>query len=429
PGLTDILLGNGPWQDTVKTVTDMIMGEMTMDDLMINPGLDNLNIITSGSIPPNPAELINSQRFAEFMGTVEKKYDIIILDSAPVLTSADTVILGARANALLIVNRPGSVPQKILKRTSAQLKRVNCNIMGVVLNDVKSDLIPDALRKKYSQRDSVSASPAKPETAAVKEKKKNRLIRILLPLAVILLIASGILWQKGIITFPDKLFTPEADVKKSEEPRVKIQPAKKDILPEKKEEEEKIETADTVEPGREEISASAEEEIKKEVSEKDSTSGEIKPEYQEGSYPYSIYLGSYKTIERGKRAVQIYAEKEIDSFLVKVEFIKKGVWYRAYSGYYPDAESAGVFIEENKVKNAEIKKTAYACYIDSFTDNDTLENSMNHLKEKLYFPYVITDHVENVHFLLAGAFLTRTGAEELSEELRADGIENRVVSR
>ena len=91
--------------------------------MLTDPGFDNLNIITSGSIPANPAELINSQRFIEFIEEVKEEYDIIVLDSAPVLTTADTAILGVQVDTLLVVYRPELVSREVLKRTSDQLKQ------------------------------------------------------------------------------------------------------------------------------------------------------------------------------------------------------------------------------------------------------------------------------------------------------------------
>ena len=429
PGLTEVLLGNCPWQDTLKTVTDMVMGEMTMDDLMLTPGLDNLNIITSGSIPANPTELINSQRFIEFIDTVKQEYDIIIFDSAPVLTTADTAILGVMVDALLIVYQPGIASKETLKRTSNQLKQVKSKILGVVLNSVNPDLIPNALRKKYSEYHYTDTVSIKQETGSAKDKKKNFLIKILILFIVIILGVLGILWQTGII-FPERISPSKENINIKQETPVKTESAKKkEILPERKVIEEKSLPPDTIKTVQEEPPVVITEEIKKEVEEKNSTPKELKPEYKEGSYPYSIYLGSFKTIERAETAVSQYAEREIDSFPVKMDFAEKGIWYRVYSGNYTDIGSAMAFIEYNDIKDADIKKTAFACYIDSFIDNEALENAMNLLKEKKYYPYVITDHIDNVHFLFAGAFITCNGAEELSEELRADGFENKVVSR
>ncbi len=61
PGLTDVILGNYKWRDVVRSITDLMMGKMTMEELMVTPGLDNLSFMTCGTIAPNPAELVSTK--------------------------------------------------------------------------------------------------------------------------------------------------------------------------------------------------------------------------------------------------------------------------------------------------------------------------------------------------------------------------------
>ncbi|UCF56211.1 MAG: AAA family ATPase, partial [Deltaproteobacteria bacterium] len=149
PGLTDVLMGNYPWRDTVKTVTDIIMGQMSPDEVMMTPGLDNLHIITSGPIPPNPAELVESGRLTDFIEEAKKDYDMIVFDSTPILSTADAAILGAKVDGVLLVYRVGTVSRGLLRRSTAQLEQVQCNLMGVVLNGMRPDVSPDFQDYKY----------------------------------------------------------------------------------------------------------------------------------------------------------------------------------------------------------------------------------------------------------------------------------------
>ncbi|NNG06884.1 MAG: AAA family ATPase, partial [Desulfobacteraceae bacterium] len=149
PGLSDILMGNYPWRDTVKTVTDIIMGQMSPDEVMMTPGLDNLHIITSGAIPPNPAELMDSKRFIDFLQEAKEEYDVVIFDSPPILSTADSAILGANADGVLLVYRVGAVSRGLLKRSTAQLEQVQSNLVGVVLNGMRPDVSPDFQDYKY----------------------------------------------------------------------------------------------------------------------------------------------------------------------------------------------------------------------------------------------------------------------------------------
>jgi capsular exopolysaccharide synthesis family protein len=149
PGLSDILMGNYPWRDTVKTVTDIIMGQMSPDEVMMTPGLDNLHIITSGAIPPNPAELMDSKRFIDFLQEAKEEYEMIIFDSPPILSTADAAILGANADGVLLVYRVGAVSKGLLRRSTAQLMQVQSNLVGVVLNGMRPDVSPDFQDYKY----------------------------------------------------------------------------------------------------------------------------------------------------------------------------------------------------------------------------------------------------------------------------------------
>ncbi len=170
PGLTDVLLGNHPWRDTVRTITDIIMGKMTMDEVMVTPGLDNLNIITAGTIPPNPAELIDSKRLSSFVEEVKQEYDIVIFDAPPVLSAADAAILGTKVDGVLLVYRVGVISRGLLKRSSTQLEQVNCNIIGVALNSMRPEISPDFQDFKYYKYYYHSVEEGKTRAGRIAEK-------------------------------------------------------------------------------------------------------------------------------------------------------------------------------------------------------------------------------------------------------------------
>jgi capsular exopolysaccharide synthesis family protein len=80
-GLSEILAGRIEWSQARKTISDMIVGDMGVEDATMTPGLDNLHIITSGRIPPNPAELIDSKRLLEFIQAAKKHYHVVVIDT------------------------------------------------------------------------------------------------------------------------------------------------------------------------------------------------------------------------------------------------------------------------------------------------------------------------------------------------------------
>ena len=149
PGMTDVLLGNYSLQEVVRSITDLMMGKMGMEDAMATPGLDNLHILTVGDIPPNPAELIASKRLVEAIEEMKREFEFVIFDAPPILSTTDPVILGKNLDVVLLVYRVGSIAKTLLKRAANQLLQVDCNILGVVLNGMKADTSPDFQGYKY----------------------------------------------------------------------------------------------------------------------------------------------------------------------------------------------------------------------------------------------------------------------------------------
>jgi capsular exopolysaccharide synthesis family protein len=140
PGLSDVILGNYNWDEVIKTDTDIMMGKMGMEDITTTaPGINNLNIITSGLIPPNSTELLSSERMMEIISEMKEAYDIILFDSTPVLPSTDAVILASKMDAVVIVNQVGQIARGALRRAKVQLDTSKANIIGVVLNGLKPE--------------------------------------------------------------------------------------------------------------------------------------------------------------------------------------------------------------------------------------------------------------------------------------------------
>jgi succinoglycan biosynthesis transport protein ExoP len=140
PGLSDILVGNARWRDCIRTVADILMGRFEMEDIMASPGLDNLHIIESGAIPGNPSELLSSPAMAQFLREIREEYDIVLIDTPPVLPVADSAIVAAQVDGVILVYQAGKVGRLVLKRAKAHLESVRASVWGVVLNDVQAEI-------------------------------------------------------------------------------------------------------------------------------------------------------------------------------------------------------------------------------------------------------------------------------------------------
>ena len=146
------------------------------------------------------------------------------------------------------------------------------------------------------------------------------------------------------------------------------------------------------------------------------------------SYPYSLYLGSYGTLDRAKEAISIYRKKGLSPYWVEIGFKKIGVWFRVFSGHFEDPQQAERFREKHQLWEATIKKTQYANFIGVYSQSTNLENQIQSLKSLGYCPYVIKSP-DGESRLFVGAFLTKQGAESQFRILKSGGIQGDVVLR
>jgi succinoglycan biosynthesis transport protein ExoP len=220
PGLSDIVLGNSHWRESLKTITDLVMGEMSLDEIMITPGLDNLFIITAGAVPPNPAELIESENFDRFVEEAKTEFDILIFDTAPILSAVDAAIMGTKVDAVLLLYRVGAVSKGLLKRAISQLEQVKSHVVGVVLNGMRPEVSPDFEDYKHYKyyysygEDGKKHRKKKKSFSWLKRGKtetipagaggsgtlgKGSLFGSILLVVGIAVLALGMLWSNGII--------------------------------------------------------------------------------------------------------------------------------------------------------------------------------------------------------------------------------------
>lgn len=100
---------------------------------------DNMTILTSGHIPPNPAEALASDRMGKFLEWLKEEFDYIILDTPPVLIVTDSQILSTKADGTILVVRAEKTKKDEMRESIGLLKQVNTNIIGIVLNGVNND--------------------------------------------------------------------------------------------------------------------------------------------------------------------------------------------------------------------------------------------------------------------------------------------------
>ena len=143
PGLTDYVLGNYHWHELTNTISDIMLGNFGVDDILKTPGMDTLHIITAGTKPPNPSEILASQRFKEFLNEAGNIYDFIFIDAPPVLPVADASDIATLVDGVILVYMTGKIGRGVLRRVKGNLENVDAKLTGVILNKIKSDVGPE----------------------------------------------------------------------------------------------------------------------------------------------------------------------------------------------------------------------------------------------------------------------------------------------
>ena len=99
----------------------------------------NLRVLTSGPVPPNPAEILASQRMAELLETLRADAEYVLIDAPPIIAVADAAILAPRVDGVILVVNAGKTRRDLAVKARDMLRQVNANILGVVLNNARVD--------------------------------------------------------------------------------------------------------------------------------------------------------------------------------------------------------------------------------------------------------------------------------------------------
>jgi len=116
-----------------------LAGVCSLDEVMVpHPTINNLSALTTGPVPPSPADLLSSHRMREAIAELRRRFKFIVIDSPPIMAATDAVILSALTDGVLLVVRSGETPKEAFTRARDLLAAVKCRLLGVVLNAVDS---------------------------------------------------------------------------------------------------------------------------------------------------------------------------------------------------------------------------------------------------------------------------------------------------
>ncbi|PZE20480.1 CpsD/CapB family tyrosine-protein kinase [Paenibacillus xerothermodurans] len=116
-------------------LSSLLAGQHALQQCIVDTHIDNLSLLCSGPIPPNPAEMLASNQMEQLLTDLKEKYDVILLDCPPALAVTDAQVLATKSDGVLFVLNCGRVKRDIAKKALERLGRVNARVLGVVLNN------------------------------------------------------------------------------------------------------------------------------------------------------------------------------------------------------------------------------------------------------------------------------------------------------
>ncbi len=152
------------------------------------------------------------------------------------------------------------------------------------------------------------------------------------------------------------------------------------------------------------------------------------PQWTEEAYPYSVYLGSYRTPEKLQKAVTIYGRMGLSPYWIQVDLGKKGKWFRLFTRFFRTRAEADAFIRENRIADAASKHTKYAVLIGTYKSEKELNTKRRELRVGGYSSYEVKGK-SRVSRLYTGAFYQMARAQKHKADLAFKGIQGEVVER
>ena len=118
-------------------LTNYLVGKCTMEECICQTDASNFDMIFSGPVPPNPAELLGNERFVELIKKSRENYDFVIIDSPPLGSVIDTAIISKQCDGAIMVIASGEISYRFARRVKEQLDVTGCRILGVILNKIQ----------------------------------------------------------------------------------------------------------------------------------------------------------------------------------------------------------------------------------------------------------------------------------------------------
>ncbi len=122
-------------------LTTMVVDDAAMESPPLqDTGVEGLQLVSSGPLPPNPSELLGSRRMEEIIAALLERADVVLFDAPPVVAVTDAAVLATKVDGVLLVINAGGTKRDYARAAKARLEKVNANLLGAVLNNVRFDV-------------------------------------------------------------------------------------------------------------------------------------------------------------------------------------------------------------------------------------------------------------------------------------------------
>ena len=125
--------------NNIYGLTDILAKDRAVDKCIQKTELENLYVLTAGAIPPNPAEILSSEKMKNLIEDLKNIYDYIFIDTPPIGLVTDAGVLSSFTDGVVLVVKSESVEKKYLEETKKKLDAVDARILGAILNSYKSE--------------------------------------------------------------------------------------------------------------------------------------------------------------------------------------------------------------------------------------------------------------------------------------------------
>lgn len=134
-----VIVGRYKPDQAVLGLTHYLSGQNLLDEVLYETNIPNLDIIFTGPVPPNPAELLGDDIFLDLLKVLRMEYDYVVIDTPPLGSVIDSAIVAEHCDGVVFVIEANMISYKFAQRVKKQLEKGNCRILGAVLNKVPMD--------------------------------------------------------------------------------------------------------------------------------------------------------------------------------------------------------------------------------------------------------------------------------------------------